>query len=273
MTPSRAAAASLALALLTSAPRATLAQEGIPAAGERRSFHFELMKPFFDDPGYLGGTRLPSTVWDASLAWPLEAGPTLFARTGFAFGMRRDAGARAAFAKPRLGALFGRTGLNVEVHVDLPLLAELGGDPNYATDVGLYADWEELERFARDSWSVGASGTAETELDPGSFVGARLGATLLGSTLAGVDSELLVTQALFGHVPAGRARLHIEFSALVLATEEGADPSQRTYFFATVMLRRPESRFRPDFYARAPIDNGLEGIFNFALGLRVHPSL
>jgi hypothetical protein len=273
LTRPRAAAACTVLALLASTPRTALAQVGLPVGGEHRSFHFEVTKPFFDDPGYFDGTRLPSTIWDASLAWPLEGGPTLFARTGLSFGMRRDAGMRATFAKPRVGALLGRSGLHVEIHADLPLLIELGDEPNYATEMGMYGDWEELERFARDRWSVGASASAETELDPGSFVGIRLGTTLLVSTLDGVDAELFVTHALFGHVPAGRSRLHIEFSGLVLATESGADPSERTYFFATLMLRRPETRFQPDFYVRAPIDNGLEGILNFSLGVRVHPGL
>jgi hypothetical protein len=254
---------------LAAAPAASRAQVGLPVSGEHPSLHIEVTKPFFDDPGPFGGARIATSLWDASVVVPLEGGPTLFGRLGLAFGLIDGQSASATVSKPRFGVLVSpRGGLALEAHLDLPFVLETG-EENYATGMGLFADHEEFERFADDAWSFGAAATAERALDPGAFVGFRAGGTLLVPTGDSGETDLFAVYAVFGHLPAGeRTRLHLEVSGTALLTEPGLSGSDRTTFFATIMLSRPTSRFSPALYVRAPVDEAVEGVVNFVVGVR-----
>jgi hypothetical protein len=270
VTVPRVASTLAALASIVAAPEPARAQVGLPVGGDAPSLHIEVIKPFFDDPGLFAGSRIATSIWDASVVVPFEGAPTLFARLGFSFGTIEGASASATVSKPRLGAMITpRGGLDVEAHVDLPFTIEMGSS-DYATGMGIFANYEELERFQSDSWSFGTSATAQTELDPGAFIGIRLGGTLLVPTGGGADTDLYAVYSAFGHVPAGSSRLRIEVSGIALVTEAGPTFSERSFLFASVMLSRPDVRFAPDLYVRVPVDESLGGILNFAVGLRAH---
>jgi len=265
--PHHPTALALAAALLLSAPLA--AQKGLPVGGEGPSLHLEVTKPFFDDPGLYAGTRVGTTIWDLTGVAPLPGGPTLFARVGFVFAAIDGAGYSQAVSKPRLGALFGlRRGLVAEAHFDLPFVLQTGDD-DYAAGMGTFADYEAFERYFDDAWSFGTTLQAETETNPGTFVGVRGGATLVVPTGAD-DAELMLLYSAFTHLFAGeRTRFGLELSGLAAATESELTFSERTFLFGGIVISRPTTRFRPELFIRVPVDEGLEGIINFVAGARV----
>jgi hypothetical protein len=248
-------------------PAFASAQRTLPVGQARPSLHVELAKPFVAGHGPFAGARLSTTVWDASFVVPLGGGPTLFARGGLAYASIEGIDHSLAIAKPRVGAMIGREeGLRGEAHVDLPFAKELGND--YASGIALFTAHEEFERFETNSWSIGASASAEREMDVDAFFGARVGGTLRIPT--GGDADVLGLASVFAHSRPGRARVRVEFSTLMLASRPGLDFSERTTFFASLEAGLPFARFGPEFFARAPIDESLDGTVPLVAGVRMH---
>lgn len=260
-----AAAAGL---LLTSAATAR-SQVNLPIGGERPSFQLEIEKPTVDSYGVFAGARFFSTVWDASVALPLSAGPTLFARIGLAYCRIDGIGGSATSSSPRLGALFGRVhGVSAEVHVDLPLAREMGQGEPYSTGLAQFTDFEGLERYQLDTWAVGGALKLERELDPGMFVGARAGGALTMPTEDSADRELFVTYALLAHAPMGaNTRLGIEFSGVTRVTQRPPDLNDLHAFFATVSIGRPRTSLAPRLFVRVPLDDALHSAVGAVVGL------
>jgi hypothetical protein len=256
------------LCVLLGPPAAVAGQMWLPVDAQRSTLRLDVAKPIFDI-GPFRDAHLATTVWDATVIVPIEGAPTLFARLAFSVGQIGETGWDATLSKPRLGAIVGRDrGLHGELHVDLPLGREMGGD--FATGVGRYTHYEEWERYGPGTWSVGGSVTAESEVSPASFLGARAGATLLMPTQEGIDRDLLGALALFGEAPAGRARFYFELSSFMLFTEPGSSFNDKTWFFAGASVALPNDRFAPEAYVRVPLDESVSAIMSFVLGLRVH---
>jgi len=154
------------------------------------------------------------------------------------------------------------------VHVDLHLASEISD--GYATGVARYTFFEEFERYATDSWAVGGSVTAEGELSPAAYVGARLGGSLVLPTGDDVDEDAYALFEVFGDAPAGDARLLFEISGVALLTDPELDIDQATAFFGAFSVSLPNYMLAPEVYARMPIDETLGGILRFVLGVRVH---
>ncbi len=225
-------------------------------------------KPIFD-VGPLRSAHFLSTVWDVSLVVPVRHGLEPYARLATSVGELPGSGWSATVANPRVGALIGpRTGLRGEIHVDLPLSHE-GGD-GFATQVGIFTHWDQLERFEPNSWVVGGSSTVDAEPSPGTFFGARLAGTFVAPRVEGSDSDVYGSAAVFGDVPTGRARLWIEISTFALLTQPSLSFSRRTTFFGTVSLALPTDRFAPEAYLRIPLDEDISGVVNFIIGVRGH---
>ena len=266
MTRPRAATMLLVVGSAVALPAPVIAQRTLPVGHARPSLHLELSKPFVSAHGPFAGARLSTTVWDASVVVPLGRGPTLFARGGLAYASIEGIGNSLIFANPRIGAMVGREGgLRAEAHVDLPFAREWGSD--YASGVAYFTSHEEFERFETDSWSLGASASAEREMDVDAFFGARLGGTLFVPTRADADAFGLIS--IFGHSQPNRTRVRIEFSAMMRASGTGLDFSQRTTFFASLEAGLPFSRFAPELFVRAPIDETLDGTVPIVAGLRL----
>jgi hypothetical protein len=247
-------------------PAFASAQRTLPVGQARPSLHLEFSKPFVSAHGPFTGARLATTVWDASVVVPLGGGPTLFARGGLAYASIEGLDNSLAIAKPRIGAMIGReAGLRAEAHLDLPFAREFGSD--YASSIAVFTNHEELERFETDSWSVGASGSVEREMDPGAFFGGRLGGTLLMPD--GADADAFAFVSLFGHTMPNRTRVRIEFAAMMLASGAGLGFGERTTFFASLEAGLPFSRLAPELFVRAPLDESLDGTVPLVVGLRL----
>ena len=259
----------LSVAAGVAAPSTVWAQRGLPSDGAGPSLHVEVAKPFVDDLGVFAGASFATTVWDLAVVFPLAGGPTLFARGGLSYASIEGLDPSVTISKPRLGALFGVSGaIRAEAHVDLPFAREFGSD-DYATGIAFFTGYEELERFLPDTWSVGASATAENETNPGTFAGARLGGTVLVPTEGSADMDLYAVYAIFGHVAAGSSRVRLELSGIALVTEPGLHFSDRTFFFASLEVQRPSSRFAPELFVRAPVDGGIQSSVSLVVGARV----
>ena len=243
------------------------AQRLLSVDGQRASIHLEVTKPIVSRDGLFAGSRFATSVWDASLVLPLDRGPTLFARMGLAYASIEGLDDGLTLANPRVGAMVGGEGgrRRAEVHVDLPLATELGVD--YATGIGIFSEYEEFERFAKDSWSVGASASAEAEPGPGAFVGARVGGTVLVPTSG--DTDIFGLFSFYGDAPTDESRFRLEFSGSVLASRTGVDFSARTAFFASLEVAWPMTRFAPAVFVRAPIDDTLDGTVALVVGARL----
>lgn len=258
----------LAVAAALTLPASSLAQLG-PAIGDGPSLRLEVAKPFLDDPGPFAGTSGTTSVWNATVLYPLDAGPTLYGRLGLAHASIEGLPSSRTLSKPTLGVIFGRDGvLRAEAHVDLPLAQEFGDD-DYATGVAVLADYEHSERFLTDSWSFGASVSPRTVLEYGATVGGRLGATVLIPTESGADTELFVLYSFFASVPAGSLRWGFEVSGIADTTSDGLSASERSTFFAGVSLGFAETRFSPELFVKAPVDDDLDTSLNLVAGLRL----
>jgi hypothetical protein len=270
MSRSIAVALLVCVAAAITSPSSASAQRGLPTGGAGPSLRLEVAKPFVDNLGVFSGVSVATTVWDLALVVPLAGKPTLFARLGLSYASIEGLDPSMTISKPRLGAMFGGEGaIRAEAHVDLPFVREFGSD-DYATGIAFFTGYEELERFLPDTWSIGASATAENETNTGTFAGARLGGTLLVPTGSSADTDLYAVYAIFGHVPAGSSRVRLELSGLALVTQPGLDFSDRTAFFAALEVLRPDSRFAPEFFVRAPVDEGIHGAITLVVGARAH---
>jgi hypothetical protein len=244
-------------------------QQHLPIGGAGPTLQLEATKPFVSQDGPFAGARFASSGWDASLAYPLSGGPTLFGRMGLTYAAIDGLDGSLTLSNPRLGALFGTTegGRRAEVHVDLPLASEFG--EGYSTGMAIFSGYHELEHYELDSWAVGASASAEIEPGPGAFLGVRGGMTLLIPTSGARDAFALL--ALFAHAPTDRTRFRFEFIAHGLLTESGAEVtfSDRTTFFGSLDVMWPFTRFSPTLFVRAPVDDTLDGTVPFVAGLRL----
>lgn len=253
--------------LLLATPDSAAAQRDLPIGLDGPTLRVEVTRPLFG-VGPLREAHLATSVWNATILVPVDGWPTLYAQLGFGVG-ELDGGWSGALANPRIGALFGRTnGLSASLHAALPLAQQMGDD--FAHLVGSYAHFEEWDRFGYDSWALGVSGTAKTELDAGAFVGARLGGTFMVPTESDVDSEAFATFALIGDAPAGRAKIWIELSSFAVLTQPERTILEVTSFFGTVSVSLPNDRFAPEAYVRVPLDDDVSSVVSFILGARVH---
>ncbi|MGE0158918.1 MAG: hypothetical protein AB7T31_05855 [Gemmatimonadales bacterium] len=243
------------------------AQRYLPIGGEGPSLQVQIVKPFPSDDGPFAGASFSTSGWDASVAYPLASGPTLFARMGLVYASIEGVDGSLAISSPRLGVLLGSDmgGRSAEVHVDLPTATDVG--ETYATGIAIFSAYDEKERFLEDTWSVGASATAEMEPGPGAFVGARAGTSVLVPTEGSTDVYALIS--LFGHAPTDETRFRIEFSSLALLSGSDVDFSDRTTFFASLDITWPSVRFAPTLFVRAPIDNTLDATVPIVAGARV----
>ncbi len=177
--------------LLLGAPHGASAQLWLPVDAQRTTLRLDVAKPLFD-VGAFRDAHFFTTVWDATLVVPMDRIPTLYARLGLSISEITGAGWTATVSKPRIGAILGRgRGLHGELHADLPLAREMGGD--FATGVGRYTRFEEWERFGPESWAVGGSVTADN-----------------------VERDVFAVFTLFGEAPTGRARFLFEFSGFTI---------------------------------------------------------
>ncbi len=270
MSRKMAAALVASVSALVAVPSSAWAQRGLAAGGVGPSLRIEVAKPFVDGLGVFAGASVSTTVWDAAVVVPLDGGPTLFARWGLSYASIEGLDASMTISKPRLGAMFGGEGaIRAEAHVDLPFTREFGSD-DYATGIAFFTGYEELERFLPDTWSAGGTATWQRETNPGTFAGARLGGTVLVPTEGSADTDLFAVYAIFGDVAAGSSRVRLEMSGIAIVNEPGLDFSERTYFFASLELRRPGSPLAPELYVRAPVDEGIQGSITLVVGARVH---
>lgn len=257
----------LALLLLLLAAGSAAAQRQLPLGMDGPTLRLEVTRPLFG-VGPFREAHLATSVWSADLVVPVEGWPTLFAQLGFGVGELGGAWS-GALANPRVGALFGRPdGLSASIHAGFPLARGMGD--GFAGLVGRYAHFEDWDRFGGRSWALGASGTARSEIEAGSFLGARLGSTLLIPTEHGLDPEAFVTLTVFGEVPAGRARLWIELSGIGVLTEPERSLVEVTSSFATFSVSLPVARLAPEAYIRVPLDEDVSGVVSFILGARIH---
>lgn len=257
----------VSLYLLLVAPGSAVAQRELPLGMDGPTLRIELTRPLFG-LGQLREAHFATSVWNATVLVPVNGWPTFYAQLGFGVG-EIAGGWSGALANPRIGALFGRpTGLSASLHAALPLAQQMGDD--FARVVGSYAHFEEWDRFGNASWALGVSGTAKTELDPGAFVGVRLGGTILVPTQSGLDSEAFATVALIGDAPAGPARLWIELSGIGVLTEPERTFLEVTSFFGTISVSLPNERFAPEAYVRVPFDEAVSSVVSFILGARMH---
>jgi hypothetical protein len=241
-------------------------QQDLPIGGAGPALVLEITKPFTSRDGPFADASFSTTAWDASVTYPLASGPTLFARMGLLYASIEGFDASLALANPRVGAMIGsERGRRGELHVDLPL-ADVFGDP-YAAGIGIFSDYEELERFTADAWALGASASAQVEAGPDAFLGARLGSTLL--LPEGEGSDLFALVSVFGDAPTDRTRFRIEFSSLTRATGSDVTFSDRSTFFASLGVTWPFTRFSPTLFVRAPIDNTLDGTVPIVAGARM----
>ena len=258
----------ITLGLLACLGHPASAQRPLPLGTGGPVVRLDVAKPLFD-AGIFRDAHVASGVLDASLVLPLGGSMSLFGQLGISVGEIAGTGWSSTLSNPRLGAALGRErGLRASVYTDLPLAQEMGGA--FASAVGRYTHFQEWARYGTQTWTVGASGSAEAELGPGAFVGARLDGTLLlpVEEAAGRDALGLVT--FYGDAPTGSARLWIELSALALFTQPELSFSERSTFFGTVSLSLPVARFAPEAYVRIPLDENLSGVISFVLGVRAH---
>ena len=262
----RVAPTLLSLHLMLLAPGSAKAQRELPLGLDGPTLRLEVVRPLFG-LGQLREAHFVTSVWDATLVVPL-GWPTLFAQLGFGLGEIHDTWS-SAFANPRIGVLFGQpNGLSGSLYAALPLEREMGGD--FAKLVGSYAHFEEWDRFGNDSWGLSASGTAKTELDPGAFLGIRLGGTVLIPTDDELDSEAFASFGLIGDAPAGPAKLWFEISGIGVLTEPEFSFVEVTSFFATLSVSLPNAGLAPEAYVRVPLDDDISSIVSFILGARIH---
>lgn len=256
------------LCLFLSAPHAATAQLWLPVDAQRTTLRLDVAKPLFD-VGAFRDAHFATTVWDATLVVPMDRIPTLYAQLGLSIGEITGTGWTATVSKPRIGAILGRDrGLHGELHADLPLAREMGGE--FATVVGQYAHVEEWERFGPESWAVGGSVTAESEVSPATFLGTRVGGTLVVPTVDNGRRDAFARFTFFGEAPTGRARVLFEFSGFALLTQPELNFSERTTFFAAGSVSLPTDRLAPEAYVRVPLDESASTIVSFILGVRVH---
>ena len=254
------------ISTFTADPAPLSGQRHLPLGGAGPYIQLEVTKPFVSQDGPFSGASFSSSGWDASVTYPLAGGPTLFARMGLMYASIEGLDGSVALSNPRVGAMFGSEGgKRAELHLDLPLASHFGD--TYASGIAIFSDYEELERFTADTWAVGASASVETEPGPGSFVGARAGATVLIPTSGSRDAFALFS--LFGNAPTDRTRFRIEFSSLVLVTGSDIGFSDRSTFFASLDVTWPFTRFSPTLFVRAPVDDTLDATVPIVLGARL----
>lgn len=257
-----------AAAALLLVPGLVHAQQRLPLEADGSVLRLELAKPIFD-VGRFQGAHFATTLLDATFLLPVHPAVALFGQLGVTFGQINGLGWSGATANPRLGAAFGRDrSVSASVYTDLPLTQEMGN--GFAGAVGRFTHFQDWARYGSDIWGLGASATAEGELSPGAFAGARVDGTLLVPLADGVDRDAFGTFTLYGDAPAGEARLWIELSGVALLTQPDLSFSQRTTSFGTVSVSLPTRRFAPEAYLRIPLDENLAGIIRFVLGARVH---
>jgi hypothetical protein len=243
------------------------AQRHLPLA-QGPALQIELTKPFVSGDGPFSGAKFATTGWDATVTYPLESGPTLFGRMGLTYASIEGLDGSLALPNPRVGVLVGSRemgGRRGELHVDLPLATDFG--ETYATGIGIFANYEEHERYLADTWAVGASGSAEVQPGPGAFMGARAGANVLVPTDG--DTDVYALFSLFGHAPTDETRFRIEFSSLYRVSGEGLDFSDRSTFFASLDITWPSARLAPTLFVRVPIDETLDATVPIVAGARV----
>jgi hypothetical protein len=257
-------AALLAAAVAGAAPTPAGAQRLLSVGGAGPSLHLEVIKPLVSRFGPFAGARLRTSLWDATLGVPIAGGPTLFARMSLSYALIEELPPSMTVGKPRFGAMVGDAHVNVELHVDLPVGSEHGED--YATGIGIFANYEELERFETDAWSVGAGASTEWETPtPDAFIGVRAGVTVLAPEGA-TDTYALV--GLFAHALTVETRFRLDASAVVLA-RSGLGFDRSTAFFAALEIARPFSRSAPALFVRGPVDASLDGGVPLVVGLRL----
>jgi hypothetical protein len=264
----RSLCAATVLALTTSALSASSVsgQRYLPIGGARPSLQLEVTKPFVSQDGPFAGTSFASTGWDANVVYPLAGGPTLFGRMGLMYASIEGLDGSLTLSNPRIGAMIGSNeGKRAELHVDLPLAKEAG--EGYSTGIGIFSGYEELERFALDTWAVGATASAQMEPGPGAFIGVRGGTSVVVPTNRSADVYALFS--VFGDAPTDRTRFRFELASHTLMTESALTLTDRSTFFASLDVMWPFTRFSPTLFVRAPIDDTLDGTVPVVAGLRM----
>ncbi len=244
-----------------------LGQLGVrPGVGA--ALHLELARPDFDEPGLFPGLRGAWTA-DATAVVPAGDRVSAFARVGLSRASVEGVPSSTTLSHPRVGIVVeGASWLLVEVHTDLPWMQELG-ERRYATTVGSVADYERLERYRQDAWSLGGSLTPWTELSGGLVVSGRLAWTITSSTPT-LDREIFLAYAGSLRFPVGATEWDASISAIALLSEEGLSFNERTIHFASLSVAAVEAPARPELFIRAPVDTNLDPVLNWVLGVRVY---
>src|SRR5687768_9633705 len=123
-----AAILALSAAALSGGSAPVSAQRYVPIGGEAPSLLIEVTKPFVSADGPFAGASFATSAWDASVAYPLGSGPTLFARMGLLYASIEGLDGSLALTNPRVGVLIGSATGNrrAELHVDVPLATDFG---------------------------------------------------------------------------------------------------------------------------------------------------
>lgn len=268
MARSLAAGVSTGIWLLLLAPGPAIAQRDLPLEADGLVLRLELAKPIFS-VGQFQDAHLATTAWDVSALLPVHPAVALFGQVGITFGQIGGLAWSGATSNPRLGAAIGRDrGLSASVYTDLPLSQEMGND--FAGGVGHVTHFEDWARYGTEYWGVGGSATAEAELAPAAFAGARFDGVLLLPLDVDMEQDAFGVLTAYADAPTGAARIWIEISCFALLTQPALSFDQRTAFFGTVSLSLPTRRFAPEAYVRVPLDENVSGIISFVLGGRLH---
>jgi hypothetical protein len=239
-----------------------LGQVGIEP-GSGHSLHLELARPSLDQPGLFPG--LSAWTADAALVVSPSERVAIFARIGLVRATVEGNPSSTTVSHPRLGVVARAVSwLDAEAHVDLGLMQEVG-DLHYATTVAHYLDYERVERYWPDAWSVGASLVPWKDLGDGFVAGARLGGTVISSA-TDLDGETLLTYAGFVRFPISTTEWTASLSGIALVSEEDLGFHARTVHFGLLSISAAEVPGRPGLFIRAPVDTNLDRVLNWVVG-------
>ena len=256
----RAAAVLGAVAFeVTLVPQGLLAQAPWTERGSRPSIALEVQKPSFADGDFSFATGA------AFLSARVPAGHiVLIGELPAAFGSISDASS-TVIGNPYLGLETGGTEVVGELGMRLPI-ANVSGDDDFATGVGVFSDFDRLEAFTEDLMSVRAAVRFDRR-DAGGFgFGGTMAPALFIPTNDG-DAELFVGYAARASYAWAGASVGAEFSGRLLVTEGDLNFGERTVHQVALGAGVDLGPWRPGAYFRLPLDRDLTDTVNHVFGL------
>ena len=153
----------------------------------------------------------------------------------------------------------------VQGGVRFPLAGDGGG-----TAAGLLADFDHLEAYVPDLWTITAGGGYEAKFDGGFRVDGGVGASVLIPTEEGGDTEFTLDYRLRGLFEQGAVRFGAGLSGRFLATAEegeGLIGDSKTEHHLGLTLAYLAGSVEPHVHLRIPIAGDLKDAVNLSLGL------